>query len=216
MPEVIQAAIANRLASVNVALPGRIESYDPITQRAKVQLLVRRKKLDDLGNPVTEAIAPLNSVPVQFPSAGAYSITWPISRGDLVLVVFCSGSIDKWLVGDGREVDPADSRKFTLSDAVAIPGLHTFRAPLANAATNAMTIAAPATVVASAAIKLGSATATDTVMRKSDAELFMTALDAAITATVGVPIAQAALNALKSGLVDGGWIAGIDSLVKAD
>ena len=49
---------------------------------------------------------------------------------DVVLLVFCSASLDKWL-DRGGEVDPLSDRRHALSDAIAFTGLQS-RATDAN------------------------------------------------------------------------------------
>lgn len=109
---------------LHVAQPGIIESYDPETQRASVQLCIRQRLVVEGGTELQPA-ALLPSVPVLFPRGGGTFITWPIQKGDHVLVVFQDGSIDRW-TQMGGVVDPIDPRAHVLSDAVAIPGFYPY------------------------------------------------------------------------------------------
>lgn len=63
----------------------------------------------------------LVDVPIVFPNAGNFMITFPIAIGDEVLVVFSSRCIDSWWDLSGVQ-PPAESRMHDLSDAIAIPG----------------------------------------------------------------------------------------------
>jgi hypothetical protein len=140
--EVLRGAIDSSLDSLNVAIPGRVESYDAATQSCSVQPLIRKAVLDETGARVAERLPIITGVPVVFPGAGAYKIIFPIASGDIVLLVFASGSLDKWLA-QGGDVDPLDDRKHSLSDAVAIPGLLSFNRASDAAHATALVFDAP-------------------------------------------------------------------------
>lgn len=165
-PEVLGYAVDSRLASLFTAMPGRVDAFDPTTQRASVQPLVQRVYYDENDERQVERHQPIHDVPVMFPGAGAYRITFPVVKGDTVLLVFTSCSLDRWL-GRGGEVDPQDDRRNTLSDAIAIPGLYAFNAlPTDEAPDDAL-------VVHADLIKIGSPDADDPVVRRSDLQAFI-------------------------------------------
>lgn len=122
--EMLAGVLAYHAQQLHVAQPGIVESYDPATQRASVQLCIRQRLVVEGGSELQPA-ALLPSVPVLFPRGGGTFITWPIERGDHVLVVFQDGSIDRW-TQMGGVVDPIDPRAHALSDAVAIPGFYPY------------------------------------------------------------------------------------------
>lgn len=122
LAELLSGHVSRSLAELHTAMPGRVERYDSTTQTADVKPLVKRKVADEAGTESLESLPVVPSVPVVFPGAGDYGITFPIARGDTVLLVVASASLDRWLARGG-EVDPADERAHALSDAVAIPGL---------------------------------------------------------------------------------------------
>ena len=119
--DLLNKAMDNKLAGIHTCLPGKIEKYDPATCKADVKPLLRKRWFGGtaLSMPV------IANVPVVFPRAGSAALTFPISVGDGVLLIFAERSLDKWL-SDGGEVTPDDPRKFDLSDAIAIPGLYPF------------------------------------------------------------------------------------------
>ncbi len=133
LQSVIRAHVAAGLSDVNVALPGRVESYDSSRQRAVVQPLIRRGYADESGDRQAESLPAIAEVPVMFPGSGDFSIDWPVARGDTGLLVFASASLDRWLALGGEEVDPEDDRRHALTDAVFYPGLRP--SPLAGPAT---------------------------------------------------------------------------------
>lgn len=120
--KLIVDAIRYQLAEVNTAIPARIMAYDPVQQKAEVQPLIKRRYKD--GQVVDRA--PITGVPVVFPAAGGGILTFPVKVGDTVLLIFSQRSIDSWVQSDGRPIDPKDSRKHDISDAIAIPGLFSF------------------------------------------------------------------------------------------
>lgn len=137
---ILNRAARRHLKNLRVALPARVESYDAATQKVSVQPLILDGYTDD-GERVTERLPVIPGVPVVFPGAGGFRITFPLAVGDTVLVVFTSSSIDRWLAVGG-EVDPGDDRRHDINDAVAIPGLRDFAHALTGVSTTAMQLTA--------------------------------------------------------------------------
>lgn len=162
-------AFQKRARGIRVALPGRVESYDAATQKANVQPLIMEEETDDIGDRVSNALPVVTDVPICFPGAGPWRLTFPVKKGDTVLLIFSSSSLDRWLVRGGM-VDPADDRHHNISDAVAYPGLFDFAHVPTSAPTNAM-------VVHASALKLGADDATDPVARKSDLDAVVAKLN---------------------------------------
>ena len=135
LEQILQDAIRAQLLDVHTCLPAKIEKYEASTQKANVQVLLKRKYEAD-----AEAVnlPVINSVPVQWPSAnqGKSYIHLPLKAGDLGVVIFSERSIDLWLSGDsgdpGKILDPQDPRIFDLSDAIFIPGVLPFVHSLQN------------------------------------------------------------------------------------
>lgn len=125
LAEVIRNAIEGRLVDLHTALPAQVISFDKDKQSVDVQPQIQRKfkNGDIIDLPV------IADVPLMFPRAGTAFISFPIREGDQVLLIFCERSIDRW-VQDGGIVDPDDTRKHDLSDAIAIPGLYPFGDPV--------------------------------------------------------------------------------------
>lgn len=123
--QVIRAAIEARVVDMHTMLPGEFVSYDPTLQKADVKLCIKRKYVS--GKVVELPV--IVGVPVLHPRTEKSYIHLPIKVGDKCMVVFSERSIDSWKKSGGC-VDPRDSRKFHLSDAVAIPGLYSFAEPI--------------------------------------------------------------------------------------
>jgi hypothetical protein len=126
------------VADLHTALPGKIVKYDESTQKADVQPLIKERFVDEGGAQQVRDLPVIPSVPVQFPGAGGYRITFPVVVGDTGLMVFSEASLDKWLVSGGT-VDPADERRHDLTDAVFLPGLRDFGHALSSAPTDRAT-----------------------------------------------------------------------------
>ncbi len=125
-------------ADIHTSLPGKIVRYDATTQKADVQPLIKERYTDESGAMQSRDLPVIPAVPVQFPGAGGYRITFPVAADDVGLVVFSEASLDKWLVSGGT-VDPADDRRHDLTDAVFLPGLRDFGHALASAPTDRAT-----------------------------------------------------------------------------
>lgn len=184
LPQIIRAQVSRVFDGVHTCMPGRVTSYDAATQEASVQPLFKNTRKLDNGDTKVDTLPVINHVPVVFPGAGAYSITFPVAKGDTVLLVFTEQSLDKWLVNDGV-VDPEGGRRFHISDAIAIPGLRSFRNALDEPPDDAL-------VITGSKVKLGSKDANDPVALKSDLDTVKPAiiagLDAQIAAlTAGLP-----------------------------
>jgi len=141
LSRVINDAIKAGLTEIHTALPGTVESYDPVRQSANVQPTVMRRYVSENGEVVAESLPQITDVPVVFPGAGGMRITFPVQRGDTVLLIFTEASIERWLTR-GVNADPEDDRRHALTDAIAIPGLRSFASPLTSAPTDRATIGA--------------------------------------------------------------------------
>ncbi|HEX3045400.1 MAG TPA: Gp138 family membrane-puncturing spike protein [Bacillota bacterium] len=113
----IKALIDQYLTELHVALPARIESYDPKTLRATVTVLAK-KTLE--GKPVT--IPPIVEVPVMILKSGPFIIRPPYVPGDIVQVLFNERALDNiFITGEPQEVGL--NRMHSLDDAVVIGGM---------------------------------------------------------------------------------------------
>lgn len=136
----IRRGIAEALKNVHTALPGIIDSFDPATQLAAVQPAIQRifvATTVDGQTPEPVNLPQLINVPVVFPNAGGYALTFPVKQGDECLLVFCERSYDAWYEDGG--VQPPSARRFhALSDAVAILGVNSKPNALTDHATDSV------------------------------------------------------------------------------
>ncbi len=117
----IENAFNALIANVHTCLPGRIESYSYKNQKATVKPLIKKKYFD--GEVVELPV--LTNVPVVFPRTRAAGVTFPLSRGDGVLIVFTERALERWY-STGDDSEPGDPRRFDMTDSIAIPGLFSF------------------------------------------------------------------------------------------
>lgn len=109
--------------TVHTALPGIIDKYDPSSRKASVKPMLQSKNIDETATPLPI----ISNVPVVWPGNSLGSLSFPLTRGDGVLILFSERSLDEWL-SSGKDVAPDDDRMFSLNDAIAIPGLFSFDA----------------------------------------------------------------------------------------
>ena len=119
--DVILRALDSRLCEVHVALPGRVESYDPAKQTADVKPVVKSPIRKEGGTELlSEELPVVPSVPVLFPRAGEFFVSLPVKAGHFGLLVFNDFSIDRFRAL-GEDAAPGDSRCHTLTGAVFLP-----------------------------------------------------------------------------------------------
>ena len=152
--ELLRKVIDSRIARVHVSMPGQVVAYDHTEQKATVQPIPRGRYLDENEDAQVYRFEPIANVPVMFPSATGYAITFPLTVGDQGMIEFAERSIDEWLNTGEGDTTPQDFRRFDLTDARFFPGTRSF----ANAIA-ATGIDAAALVVEAASIKLGSSAA---------------------------------------------------------
>jgi hypothetical protein len=118
--DVLDNAMAWMMQNVHTSIPGIVEKYDAATCKADISPAIR-KRWD--GQQIDMPV--ITGVPVVWPRTSKGAITFPLEKGDGVLLVFSERSIDNW-VGKGGKADQTIPRMFDLSDAIAIPGLYSF------------------------------------------------------------------------------------------
>lgn len=130
LDEAIAAAIEAELYNLHTGLPAKVLRFDPSTQSCVVQPLIKRQAINDDEMIEQVAIPPIYNVPVIYPAGGGWSITWPLAVEDIVYLAFAQRSLDTFLetppgtpAAPMQPSDLVDTRKHSLTDAIAIPGL---------------------------------------------------------------------------------------------
>lgn len=131
-------------ADLHVSLPCRVERYDSALQVVDVQPLIKDSHEGFDGERVYTDYPVIPNVPVLFPGGGGMRITFPIAAGDTVLVVFGDRSHDRWQHGTPGVNEPVDDHRHHLTDAYAIPGLHSNAAPWSGAEAGVITLGSDA------------------------------------------------------------------------
>lgn len=113
------------MCHLHVAMPGIVQSFDPIKQTATVQpavleVMTQYKNGVPVDNPVQ--IAPLQNVPVIFPGGGGHVLTFPVNAGDECLLIFGDMSIDGWWQNGGIGNTTIFGHRHHTADAFAIIG----------------------------------------------------------------------------------------------
>lgn len=120
----IRQIIDYALDNANTAIPAYVTKYNSATQTVDVQVpFLDIYEIDGQSTQQEHPWPELPDVPIVFPRGGGWSITWPLSKGDNVLLVFAQRSIDDWWATNGQsKISPVDLRRQDISDAFAIPG----------------------------------------------------------------------------------------------
>ena len=174
---------------------GQIVSFNPTTQTASVQIMVKARILDQIRSyPV------LTDCPVFSVSGGAGCLTMPVAAGDPCLVLFNDRDMDGWFA-TGIEAEPNTTRAHSLSDGLVLVGFRNLANPISSySATDVELRNALGKVVvkANGETKMASSVANLTLdasgllAMSNAAGSLRTAMDAIITAL-------SALNSVKSG-----------------
>jgi hypothetical protein len=118
--DVLAQAIESALLDVHTSIPGRIKSYDSETQRADVEIVIKRAQESASGPVVEEDYPVIPNVPIAWPKGGGYGITFPLNDGDHVWLIFSESAIGRWRT-TGEVRGPGDLARHDLSYPIAIP-----------------------------------------------------------------------------------------------
>lgn len=132
--EATRVAQDGHQAQIWTSLPGIIQSFDAEKQTATVQPTIQGIVQAPDGSFSLVNMPLLVDVPVEFPSGGGYTLTFPVAIGDECMVDFCARCIDAWHQQGGIQPQ-AEQRMHDLSDAVCRVGVRSQARPLANIST---------------------------------------------------------------------------------
>ena len=116
LTEAIRFAIEQSMKDLYTSIPGVIVNYDSATRRARIQPAVQR----ELTSGEMVNLPEIANVPVVHPTAGGYSVLFPVQPGDPCLLVFSQRGITGFKTN--FEVAQPDENMHDLQDAVAILG----------------------------------------------------------------------------------------------
>lgn len=119
--ETLRMAFDSNLANLWTALPCIISEFDPDAMTVSAQPAIKGSVTNPDGSTQSVNLPLLVDVPLVFPTAGGFSITFPVASGDECLVVFASRCIDGWWQSGGVQ-EAMEFRMHDLSDGFAIIG----------------------------------------------------------------------------------------------
>lgn len=117
--EALRLAMEAQQAQIWTALPGIVTAVDLQAQTVSVQPAIQGSVGSADGSVRNVNLPLLVDVPIVWPRAGGFAITFPVTAGDEVLVVFASRCIDAWWQSGGVGAQ-AEVRMHDLSDGFAI------------------------------------------------------------------------------------------------
>lgn len=167
LEEVIDSHVKTAMERLRVAMPALVESYDPATRLASVVPQLQRPTFPADGTTEWISLPRVNNVPVLMPYAAGRLIKLPVQPKDIVLLVFCDFSLDRWKGGAGATdpqgvVQPSLLAAHRVADAIAIPG---FLNPVKDSPHTAVEVQTDGTVLlgegASQGVGLGHALRTE-------------------------------------------------------
>jgi hypothetical protein len=132
-----RTALAGLQSRIRTAMPGVVTAVDLGRQVLSVQPAIQGQQDSANGDTANVNLPLLVDVPICWPRAGGFAITFPIAPGDEVLVVFGDRCIDAWWQSGGVGV-ALEQRMHDLSDAFAIPGPCSQPRKLAGVSATAM------------------------------------------------------------------------------
>jgi hypothetical protein len=133
--EAIRTALDGRQSQMWTALPGIVVAYNASEGTVDVQPALMGQLTQPTGATTQVMMPKLIHCPLHFPSAGGYTMTFPVKPGDECLIVFASRCIDGWWDKGGVQKQ-AELRMHDLSDGFAILGTRSKVRALANASAS--------------------------------------------------------------------------------
>lgn len=106
-------------SSLWTALPAIVDSVNLTNQTITAQPAINASITNESGEVEIVNLPLLVDVPIVFPKAGGFALTFPIASGDEVLIIFSSRCIDGWWQSGGIQNSP-EFRMHDLSDGFAI------------------------------------------------------------------------------------------------
>lgn len=107
---------------IHTALPGIIQSFDPVRMTCTVQPAIRGAVVNPDGRAQSVDLPLLVDCPVVFPGGGGYELTFPLAAGDDCLIIFAERCIDAWWQSGGVQA-AAEYRMHDLSDGFVLAGV---------------------------------------------------------------------------------------------
>lgn len=124
LPEALLGALGGWQANMWTALPGIIQSFDPVEKTCTVQPTIQARIKSAGDGSISWINLPiLVDCPVFFPSGGGYTLTFPLAKDDECLIIFSSRCIDNWWQSGELFNEQAIMRMHDLSDGFIFAGV---------------------------------------------------------------------------------------------
>jgi Phage protein Gp138 N-terminal domain/GpV Apex motif len=133
--EALRIALDGYAVALWTALPGIVQSYDPIRGTCSVVPSINGMTRNPNGTTSFVNLPSLGDVPVVYMGGGSFVATFPIQQGDEALVIFSSRCIDSWFQNGGVQ-NPARRRIHSMSDGFAIIGPRSLARSIPNVSTS--------------------------------------------------------------------------------
>lgn len=112
--------------NVGTGMPAIVVSVAEYGDKQFVDVKPAIARLRETGEVISNDEITIYDVPVIWCGSGDFLLSGPVEVGHTVWLSFSQRNIEDWLYSDGSsEVIPGDSRHFSMTDAVAFPGLYT-------------------------------------------------------------------------------------------
>lgn len=135
--EAQRVSFENMQAKLWTSCVGIVESVDLAAQTCSVQPAIQGSVQAEDGSVLAVNLPLLVDVPIMFPRAGGFAITFPVKKGDECLVNFSARCIDSWWQSGGVQA-PLEARMHDLSDGFAFFGPTSQPKKLSNVQTDGM------------------------------------------------------------------------------
>lgn len=106
------------IGKLNTVIPAKVVSYDKSGPYVSAIPLIDKL----MSNGEAMRLGEIVKIPVVFPRTNRFKLSYPLEKGDGVLLLFSQRCIDEWYA-NGDFATPVSPRTYALTDAIAIPGL---------------------------------------------------------------------------------------------
>lgn len=123
LDELLSSSFGYQASGIYTAIPAQVVGIRDGLQGLRVDV---QPSIDMRNKDGSESSKrpPIANVPLQMPISTLGGLTFPVKKGDPVMVIFSMRGLDVWKKGDGSPDMPSDMRTFSMRDAMAIPCLY--------------------------------------------------------------------------------------------
>jgi phage baseplate assembly protein gpV len=173
------------------ALPGIVQSFDSQKKTCTVQPAIRARVQNFKGVYSWVNLPLLVDCPVNFPSGGGFTLTFPIQKGDECLVIFANRCVDSWWQSGGIQ-NQAELRMLDISDGFCFVGISSVPKVQPAISTTSVQLRSDD---GAASVSIARSTKKITVLTPNDVECIATNIMATASASVTVIAANINLQA---------------------